>query len=224
GGRYAAADAVSAAAHIAARSGPKSRSGSRAYAAAASAAHAAAGTESVGSQQGFRKRIAQLVGIDFRDIGIRLNDQRGVHHQLGIVRRLYRRRHKLPVGQLWQLSFTDWRRRAIAAASAAMHRVLFDGGLVGSDIRRDQFNLLLHYLLYRFVGSEEKQQRDYTDVHQYGRCSGAFTLSAVEAPDFLDRHGLRRHFQRRQLRRVNQFLNIAPQRAEKRLVDIGIEQ
>ena len=62
-----------------------------------------------------------------------------------------------------------------------------------------------------------KSKPEHGHVNRHGAEPGALFLAAVETPNFLHRNRLRRYLQRRQLGRVEEFLQVFPEGAIKRL-------
>src|SRR5262249_19031507 len=94
-----------AAAHVAARTGTITGTASRSHAAARPIADSASGARTVGSDAGLGERVAQRVHIYLRDVRVGLDNQRWLHHQLGILVVNHRhRRTKLLVGEPRQLA------------------------------------------------------------------------------------------------------------------------
>ncbi len=168
---------------------------------------------------GLRKRIAQNIHVHFRDVGIWLNDERRLHHQLRIrVMDHGHGRHKLLVRKLRQFSFAGRRRRTIATATAAAHRIFLrtvactapDPGAINWICSCTAFCTAL------FVPMRNSKPQ-HSKMNHHGGDAGPFFLPAVKAPDFFHRDRLGSDLQRRQLGRIYELLEVFPEGPIERL-------
>ncbi len=84
--------------------------------------------------------------------------------------------------------------------------------------------MLLNQLLHRLERSQEQDERDHAAVNQQRNEARFGLISVVHAAQRFQLDRLGSHLQRRQLRRVDRFLNIADKSDDPLLLKLRREQ